>query len=302
MMPHSAQPPDPTPADFGAPLPARVRVEQNYGGWRNLGAGERRAVIRAFFNFARLADDIADDHRLDSVARVARLDALDGILTGRETGGPGGAARGATGPAAAAAFELRRRLTEASLPIEHARHLLQACRADAGNRPCRTWSDLLAYCRYGAAPIARFVIDAHGERIEAVAAAEALAGAFHILNLVQDCKLDYMALRRVYLPAEWMSAAGIAPHELGQDTTSPALRSVFDRVLDGVAQLQAAAAPLPRLVATPKLRLEAHTLLRLTARLSARLRREDPLAHRVALSTWDKIAARAGARFSLLLG
>ena len=47
--------------------------------------------------------------------------------------------------------------------------------------------------------------------IEAVAAAEALAAAFHVLNLLQDCKLDYLALRRVYLPAEWMAAAGIAP-------------------------------------------------------------------------------------------
>ena len=133
---------------------------------------------------------------------------------------------------------MRERLAAAALPVDPARHVLQALRADAGNRACRSWSELLAYCRYASAPVARFLIEAHGAASDAQPSAEALAMAFHILNLLQDCKTDYVTLRRVYLPADWMNAMGAPVSDLAADATSPALRRVFDRALDGIAQLR----------------------------------------------------------------
>jgi hydroxysqualene synthase len=293
MTPNAATP---SPAPDGQTVPPRrVLAEHNYAARRHLAHGDNRDAIVAFFRFARMADDIADDHRLDSVARAARLDALDAILAGKETGGPGSAARGASGPAAAAAFELRERLLFAALPVDHARHLLQALRADAGNRASRSWPDLLAYCRYASAPVARLLLEAHGAKGDAQPAAEALAAAFHILNLLQDCKVDYMTLRRVYLPSDWLNAAGASPHDLGNESCTPALRRVIDRVLDGVGQLQALAGNLPAKLTDPRLKLEAETLVRLTRILATKLRHGDPLAKPVTLTSWDKLVARAGA-------
>jgi phytoene/squalene synthetase len=58
---------------------------------------------------------------------------------------------------------------------------------------------------------------------------------------------------------------------------------VFNRVLDGVDRLLAAAAPLPAQIADAGLRREAGAILAIAVALAGKLRRRDPLAARVRL-------------------
>jgi squalene synthase HpnC len=235
-------------------------------------------VIAAYYRFARAADDIADDPTLDATEKTRRLDSFDETLVGKSDSEP-------------VARELRGIFTAHRLTIEHARHLLQAFKADAINRPCRNWSDLLAYCRYSAAPVGRFLLELHREDRQAWPAADALCSALQILNHLQDCQADWRDLKRLYIPRDWLDEAKITPDALLETRASLATRQVFDRTLEGVEWLNTAASSLPGLIADRQLRMEATAILFLSRRLARRLRRRDPLAGRVGISTADKFFA-----------
>lgn len=240
-----------------------------------------RPQVAAFYAFARAADDIADSPLLPSDEKLARLAALGEALSGEA---PDMAET-------ASARHLRASLNGAGIPLDHAQHLLQAFKWDALGKPCRGWSDLLAYCRYSAAPVGRFLLDLFGESKANGPAADALCSALQILDHVQDCREDYVTLGRSYIPLEWMARERLDMSMLGDDKAGPGLRPVFDRVLDGVDRLLAAAQPLPAGVASFSLRVQAGVTLSLAFRLAARLRREDPMGRRVGLSRLDWFAA-----------
>lgn len=249
-------------------------MQENFPVASRLIKPELRQHIRAFYAFVRTADDVADAADLDPATKLARLDALERALLAdpMEDGGP------------AVARALRRSLSETGLGAEHARHMLQAFRKDAATPRTRSWSDLLTYCRYSAAPVGRYLLALHGEGQAAIPAADALCAALQILNHLQDCGPDYRRLDRVYLPADWLRQAGAGAEMLGAPRAAPPLRAVMDRTLEGVARLIATARPLPGLIADRGLRREAAVILAIARALARRLARRDPLQSRVRLS------------------
>jgi hydroxysqualene synthase len=258
--------------------PTRTASTENFpvGSW--LIAPERRPVVAAYYKLARAADDIADSSRFDMAEKLRRLDTIDANLTGRISDDPD-------------AVALRDLFLARGLTLEHARHLLQAFKTDAANRQCRNWSDLLAYCRYSAAPVGRFLLELHGEDKAAWPASDALCTALQILNHLQDCQNDWHQLRRLYIPSDWLHEARITEAALLQPKTSPALRHVFNRVLEGVDRLNLTAAALPGQLKDRRLRMEATAIVFISKRLAKRLRKRDPLASRVELSALEKAAA-----------
>lgn len=240
-----------------------------------------RRHVGAFYAFVRLADDIADDPNLERETKLQYLDVLEGILL---QGGPG------PGYADAAAT-LRTSLNETGIADGYARHLLHAFRRDARNESCRTWGDLMLYCRYSAVPVGRYMLALHGEGTRAASSSDALCAALQIINHLQDVRDDWCQLGRCYVPRVWFDQAGISPEVLVERHTGPALRAVFDRALDQVDALLVRATPLPRLLAHRGLRLEAAVILTLARALACRLRRDDPLATRIRLPFHAKAGA-----------
>jgi squalene synthase HpnC len=269
----------------------QVRTPHRTADTENFPVGSRllprslRPAVAAFYRFARAADDIADDHSIETTAKLSLLDAMDRALVGEEPE--------LVHPGVRLAGELRVIFAERRLSIENPRHLLVAFRADASNRPCRSWSDLLAYCRYSAAPVGRFMLELHGEDRAALPAADALCTALQILNHLQDCQDDFRDLRRVYIPGDWLEEHELHPRVLMAPRTPPPLRAVFDRMLDRTDQLNATAAVLPSSIRGRGLRMEVAAILAISRRLAKKLRREDPLAGRVALGRAGKLAAVA---------
>lgn len=250
---------------------------------------EVRPQVMAFYHFAVTADDIADSPALGAEEKLARLDRLEEGLAGRA-------------PAAEVAATLRAAVDGDALLLGHAAQLLQAFRRDAVSGECRDWADLMTYCRYSAVPVGHFLLDLHGEAPDARAAGDALCSALQILNLVQDCHDDYARLGRVYLPRDWLLAAGVPLDALAEEASPPELRQVLDEVLDGVDGLIELARPLPRLLLRRGLGLKAAVVIALAERLLRRLRREDPLAHAVRPGGLDVAAALATGLFRLALG
>ena len=247
-----------------------------------IGAAER-PYVHAFYAFARNADDIADSASLTEAEKISRLNAMEDILAGRrQSGSP-------------TATVLRARLAERSLSSEHARDLLHAFRQDASKSRYASWAELMEYCRFSAMPVGRFMLDLHGESKSAWPHSDALCAALQVLNHLQDAAEDLRTLDRCYLPADLLAAEGAVVEDLRRPAETAALRRVFNTLLTRCDELNRAAAPLPRHVRSLRLRLECAVICELARRLTARLKKGDPIATRVALRRTDYARAALAA-------
>src|SRR5258708_4139992 len=134
-----------------------------------------RGIILAFYEFVRVADDMADHPSLKEREKLDLLDRLDAGLTGQHDEIP-------------EAVRLRTALAGRNLPPRHAQDLLTAFRMDVTKLRYRDWDDLMNYCSFSAMPVGRFVLDVHGEDRSTWAANDALCAALQIINHLQDCR------------------------------------------------------------------------------------------------------------------
>jgi hydroxysqualene synthase len=259
------------------------RDDENFpvGSW--LIRRELRPHVHAFYRFAREGDDIADNPSLAAEDKVRRLARMGAILDGA----PGG-----DSPAALA---MRASLAETGVTAQHCHDVLRAFTMDATKLRYRDWDDLMGYCRYSATPVGRQVLDLHGESRDTWTFSDPLCDALQVLNHLQDCAEDCRALDRVYLPERDLRECGSGIADLAAPRTSPGLRRVIDRLLDGTDALIEKARGLPASVQSPGLRRETAVIVTLAERLARRLRAGDPLAGRVKLTRGDFAA-------SMLLG
>jgi squalene synthase HpnC len=233
---------------------------------------ECRPHVHAFYVFARRADDIADATNLAADAKVARLEAVQRALSLDVAALPDWA------------LAYHRSLQESGNSPVHGRELLAAFIQDATKSRYRDWPDVIDYCMLSAATVGRVMLDIHGETDADIEGSDALCCALQMLNHMQDCKKDYLALDRVYLPEPWLKEAGGSVENLALSQATPAVRQVLDRCLDETEALLRRANSLPRSVKRRGLRLETALILKLAWALAARLRRQDPVAVRVKVS------------------
>lgn len=252
------------------------------GSW--LIAPALRPHIHAFYRFARAADDIADDPDLSSEDKLQRLQGMEDAL------------RGASDVDAPSAAAMRASLAATGLTPDHCIDLLTAFRQDATLTRYRDWAELMDYCRYSAAPVGRHVLDLHGETRRTWPPSDALCAALQVLNHLQDCGEDYRLMDRVYIPLDALNGNSIDVSALGAERAGTPLRRVIDDLLDRTDPLIREARALPLLVRDRRLRCETAVIVAVAERLSARLRRDDPLAGRVKLG---KLAFGAGAAVGL---
>ncbi len=250
-----------------------------------------RPHIAAYYRFARAIDDIADNPALAPEDKIARLSRFAGTITGAET----------EDPALDTAHRLRASLAETGVTARHCLDLIVAFKQDATKPRYDDWADLMGDCEISANPVGRYLLDLHGEDRAGYASSDALCSALQVLNHLQDCQDDYRSLDRVYLPGDWLVAAGLGVEALDQARCTPGLRQVLDRCLDGVAELLVEARALPRRLHSTRLAMESAVILRLAERLTVLLRQGDPLAGRVALGRLDFVACGLGGLGGVLL-
>lgn len=241
-----------------------------------------RPAILAFYEFVRVADDIADHATLRPDEKLRRLDSLEASLLGQNGGEPQG-------------VHLRDVLHARALSALHAQHLLRAFRQDATKQRYDTWDELIGYCQFSAMPVGRYVLDVHGEDQATWASSDALCAALQIINHMQDCGDDYRALDRVYIPLDALAAQGANVGALGATQASPALRQCLQGLAARVADLLRQSLPLSGMVNDARLAMEIAAIHALAERLLAILLVRDPLSERVHLSKSSMLTTSAGA-------
>jgi squalene synthase HpnC len=246
-----------------------------------------RGPILAFYEFVRVADDIADHASLAPQEKLARLDRLEASLIGQSDAEPQG-------------VRLRATLAERGLTPLHAQHLLRAFRQDVTKLRYDDWDDLIGYCQYSAMPVGRYVLDVHGEAQATWPASDALCAALQIINHLQDCGKDYRELDRVYIPLDALNESGADVTALRAPRASPALLRCLRSLVARTEALLVQSRPLAGMVSDARLAIEIAAIQLLAERLIALLRTRDPLSEKVHLSKAAMLATALRAAAGIL--
>ena len=236
-----------------------------------------RALILAFYNFVRTADDIADHASLGERQKLNFLDLLEAELLGQGDSQP-------------EAVNLRRALAERSMPPRHALDVLIAFRMDVTKLRYENWDELIHYCRYSAMPVGRFMLDVHGESTSTWAASDALCAGLQINNHLQDCGSDYKNLNRVYLPRDALTLAGASVEALGHGRASPELLRCLHLLAARTQALLEESKSLSAEVKDFRLGLEISVIQAFADKIVRLLKVRDPLSERVHLGPIELLA------------
>ena len=239
-------------------------------------APRHRALILAFYEFVRVADDISDHGGLQPQEKLQRLDRLEATLLGRGDDEP-------------EAVRLRNLLAERSMSARHPCDVLKAFRLDVSKLRYANWDELMHYCSYSAMPVGRFVLDVHGESTATWPASDALCAALQINNHLQDCGKDYLTLNRVYITEEILATRGARVEELGNAPASPALLSCIRDMIPGTERMLRRSDPLPSLVRDLRLAMEIRVIQVYADRILGLLKTRDPLREVVHLRPWEML-------------
>ena len=239
-----------------------------------------RSIVRVFYFFARMADDIADHQKLSSNQKKKILLFFDNAISkSKKTNNK-------------VLDKMIARFKELPSGKKYSRNLLKAFIMDASNKKYKNWNDLLYYCKFSANPVGRFVIDAVNERknIEKIyEASDSLCTALQIINHIQDCKKDFKELNRVYIPESFFKKYSLDKKILRKSKSEENFERLKIEIVDNVmVSLRKTKLGL-REIRSWRLRKETLIILNIAKRLCNLLKINDPLEKQIKLSRIDFI-------------
>jgi hydroxysqualene synthase len=240
-----------------------------------------RALILAFYNFVRTADDIADHATLGADDKLRYLDLFEAELLGK-------------GDTQKEAVSLRNALAARAMSPRHALDVLVAFRMDVTKLRYENWDDVIRYCRYSAMPVGRFMLDVHGESTSTWAASDALCAALQINNHLQDCAKDYRDLNRVYLPRDALATAGATVEMLGEAKSPAPLLQCLQALAVRTETLLNESKSLAAEVKDFRLGLEISVIQAFADKIVGLLKVRDPLSERVHLGPLELLGQSVG--------
>ena len=173
----------------------------------------------ALYAFCRLADDEVDEGDNKVRAVIALQDRLDLVYAGRPRNAPEDRAFAAV----VEMFDMPKALPQA---------LLEGLAWDAMELQYDTIADLRGYCaRVASAVGVMMCVLMRVRDADALARACDLGVAMQLTNIARDVGED-ARMGRIYLPLDWLRAAGITPSEFLRDPQAdPALRRIVQDLL-----------------------------------------------------------------------
>ncbi len=239
-----------------------------------------RSIVRVFYFFARMADDIADHQKLSSNQKKKILLFFDNAISkSKKTNNK-------------VLDKMIARFKELPSGKKYSRNLLKAFMMDASNKKYKNWNDLLYYCKFSANPVGRFVIDAVNERknIEKIyEASDSLCTALQIINHIQDCKKDFKELNRVYIPESFFKKYSLDKKILRKSKSEENFERLKIEIVDNVLLSLRKTKLGLREIQSWRLRKETLIILNIAKRLCNLLKINDPLEKQIKLSRIDFI-------------
>jgi squalene synthase HpnC len=235
-----------------------------------------RPAVRALYQFARTADDLADEGQASATERLQALtqfaEDLNACAAGRQGSGRWPAVFDSLAPI----------LHHFKLPVPLLHDLLSAFKQDVVHTPYESQAQVLDYCRRSANPVGRLLLHLYGLQEEsALERSDAICTSLQLINFWQDLSED-LTRGRCYLPADLMAAHRVTQDDLKDRRDTAATQSVLQAAVGWARTLMHRGAPLARQVpgrAGWELRLVIQGGLRVADRteaLGTRILRQRP--------------------------
>lgn len=241
-----------------------------------------RAPVEAIYQFARAADDIADEGDAPADERLRGLADFDAALDRIE----------AQAPHAADEHPLFQRLApvihQYQLPYSCFHDLLDAFAQDVRQTRYADYPQLLDYCRRSANPVGRLVLRLRGTPTAAAdEQSDAICSALQLINFWQDVAVDWQKAR-VYLPQEDLQRFGVAEEDIAATRVTSEWRELLGFQVERTRALMLAGAPLVHSLSGRlgwEIRLTVQGGLRILEKIAQA--DYDVFRRRPTLSAWD---------------
>ena len=225
-----------------------------------------RPAVAAIYQFARTADDIADEGDAKPAQRLAALTAYRTDLEAACKGDPTSARWPQVfGP-------LRAMLVGRALPVAPLTDLLSAFEQDVIKTHYADRAELLDYCSRSANPVGRLMLHLYGiGGAQALRQSDAICTALQLANFWQDLSVD-TARGRVYVPASDCARRAVDPAALLAQRDAPNVRALVADMVDWARELMLVGAPLVHAIpgrAGWELRLVVQGGLRILEKITA---------------------------------
>lgn len=194
-----------------------------------------RPAVKAIYQFARSADDLADEGDASSEARLTALAAYETALDKIERKEP---------PDSAQFQVLEAVIRDYQLPIQAFRDLLSAFKQDVITTRYPTNDLLMDYCRRSANPVGRLMLALYGAtNTHNLRDSDAICSALQLINFWQDVAIDIQK-QRIYLPQEDLIHFGVTETQLDVAHVDSAWRTLMRFKVDRARALILSGAPL----------------------------------------------------------
>ena len=199
-----------------------------------------RRAVEIIYNFAREADDIADEGDLSSEERLAKLEEFRTELN----------RFGTSVAAQTPLFEALGAIVEKfQLPVQLLHDLLDAFSQDVVKKRYANFDELLDYTRRSANPVGRLLLHLYGAATpQNLACSDNICTSLQLINFWQDVSKDY-AIRRIYLPQDEMARFGVDEAHIAAGRTDKAWQDLMRFQVERARDMMQRGAPLGSILA-----------------------------------------------------
>jgi squalene synthase HpnC len=194
-----------------------------------------RRPVEIIYNFARQADDFADEGDFPNEERLAQLDGFRIELECIASNEP---------PQTPLFGDVAEIVAEHQLPLQLFHDLLDAFSQDVVKKRYANFDEVLDYCRRSANPVGRLLLHLYQEATPTnLAYADDICTALQLINFWQDVKKDY-AIGRIYLPQDEMAQFDVTEQHIAQGRANKEWRNLMRFQTDRASDMMKRGAPL----------------------------------------------------------
>jgi squalene synthase HpnC len=196
-----------------------------------------RRPVQLVYDFARQADDFADEGNWPPEVRLAKLAGFARELDSIE----------AATPTSLPLFaELAGIIHSNRLPVGLFRDLLSAFSQDVVKTRYADFGELMDYCRRSANPVGRILLHLFGTTdARSLARSDDICSSLQLINFWQDVAIDYRN-NRIYLPSDEMAKYAVTESQIGNGNAGSNWRELMAFQFDRTRRMLLAGAPLGR--------------------------------------------------------
>jgi len=183
---------------------------------------EIRKHIAIVYQFARQADDIADEGNFATETRLEKLNEYENDFNLSLTGKPKNDFWHA----------LKNTIEKFSIEEKLFLDLISAFKQDVIKNRYETFEELLDYCSRSAKPVGRILLKIFNvNNIEAITASDKICTALQLTNFYQDISIDILK-NRIYLPKEKMKLFGVEEQQIKNKIADEKFKRLLKTLLE----------------------------------------------------------------------